>query len=384
MTRSRHLFRTLRSGLPVVAVGCVLSAGVSAQSPVGYASLRAAAVDGSGEAGGLTLRDQGSRIGLRGSLFAPRRQVGFPYRVELGVDTGNALRDDDEQVDVLELRLARVGVIGDYGELHLGRQWSPYYNFLSKFTDVFKLDNALALFDGGTCRADVGRADGCPERDATPAGDADYRRLDFALSYALPLTDAIDASFRSRHGLESQLAVGNDVWSYGGGFFSPGARFGLPVQHVGLAFAGIRNTDDGSYSHGATAGLRTADGLDLGITFERFAIDEQADGHAVKIAAVLHDLARWHERAAADMYWDYLLVKSRLKLGFEHRDLTAVSAAPDGDTMDYYVGWEYEHSPGLTFALEFGSRDRGGRRANAVGFYLQYDWASDYLPVGVR
>lgn len=347
----------------------------TAQETVWYGSVRGALL--SDDEDDLTVRDQGSRVGLRGVYRAPSLQISLPFRFELGVVTSAGLHDDREDEDAVELRLGRIGVKGGFGELHIGRQWSPYYHFLNGFTDVFTLNDALPLFAGEVCLPAVGRAGGCsnPELEDVPDSDARYDRLDFALSYAPPLSDKVDAQYRSWHGWEGQLALTEDLVSYAAGFFTPGARFGDPLQHFGIAFAGINNHRDGSYAYGASFGGRTANGFDFGMTVEKFQVGDDFEGESGKITLVMHDLSKRIGRGDTARLWptaNYFLVNSSLKFGLNYRQGSADQL--ETKTRDYYFGWGYRHSPYLSFALEYAYRDGEAAESRVIGFYARYNW----------
>lgn len=137
-------------GLALGLSGCMLSAGVAAQSSPSfdfYGSLRtqleAVTPDRRDRLNSYTaLRDAYSRLGVKveyplSARLALFGQLEIPFdfaslRIRDPYDQGDGSRPTGQKI-----RLAQAGLRGNYGTLAYGQQWMPYYNAIAAPVDMF-------------------------------------------------------------------------------------------------------------------------------------------------------------------------------------------------------------------------------------------------------
>lgn len=130
-----------------IAMHCPDLAAQTAPAVEFYGSLRthveAVRPDRQDRLGAYTsVRDAYSRLGAKVD-YPLDDQLALIGQVEVAVDSGNLrLRDPYDQGDASRpdgerLRLARVGLSGDFGSITYGQQWMPYYNAIASPVDRF-------------------------------------------------------------------------------------------------------------------------------------------------------------------------------------------------------------------------------------------------------
>ena len=81
-------------------------------------------------------RDAYSRIGFNAE-YAPAENFAIVGQLELPLDLANReVRDPDKVADE-DVRIAQIGVQGDFGSFYYGRSWMPYYNAIAFPVDMF-------------------------------------------------------------------------------------------------------------------------------------------------------------------------------------------------------------------------------------------------------
>lgn len=125
------------------AASCLYFSDVSAQTAPEidfYGSLRTqverVSPDRRDRLGAYTsLRDAYSRVGVKVDYPLDRKLALFG-QLELPVDSANVrLRDPYDQEE--EIRIASIGMRGNFGTLTYGQQWMPYYNAVAAPVDMF-------------------------------------------------------------------------------------------------------------------------------------------------------------------------------------------------------------------------------------------------------
>ena len=122
-----------------VSAAMVLPAQVMAQEVTfdfyGSARFQVESVNPDGADSYTGARDAYSRIGFNAE-YAPTDNFAIVGQFELPLDLANReVRDPDSAAQ--DIRIAQIGVTGDFGGLYYGRQWLPYYNAIAYPVDMF-------------------------------------------------------------------------------------------------------------------------------------------------------------------------------------------------------------------------------------------------------
>lgn len=138
------------AGLALGLSLCVFGTSVNAQSPLRvdfYGSLRTQLETVSPDRDDrlnryTSLRDAYSRAGVTAE-YPLSTKLALTGQLEIPFDSANfRIRDPYDQGDALrphgqQLRIAQIGLRGDFGSLAYGQQWMPYYNAIALPVDMF-------------------------------------------------------------------------------------------------------------------------------------------------------------------------------------------------------------------------------------------------------
>ena len=123
-----------------VSAAMVLPAQVMAQEVTfdfyGSARFQVESVSPDGADSYTGTRDAYSRIGFNAE-YAPAENFAIVGQLELPLDLANRKVQDPYQEQDEDVRIAMVGVTGDFGSLYYGKQWAPFYNAISFPVDMF-------------------------------------------------------------------------------------------------------------------------------------------------------------------------------------------------------------------------------------------------------
>ncbi|SIT69102.1 Outer membrane protein (porin) [Ectothiorhodosinus mongolicus] len=123
-----------------VSAAMVLPAQVMAQEVTfdfyGSARFQVESVSPDGADSYTGTRDAYSRIGFNAE-YAPAENFAIVGQLELPLDLANRKVQDPANGQSEDVRIAMVGVTGDFGGLYYGRQWLPYYNAIAFPVDMF-------------------------------------------------------------------------------------------------------------------------------------------------------------------------------------------------------------------------------------------------------
>ena len=123
-----------------VSAAMVLPAQVMAQEVTfdfyGSARFQVESVNPDGADSYTGARDAYSRIGFNAE-YAPTDNFAIVGQLELPLDLANRKVQDPANGQSEDVRIAMVGVTGDFGGLYYGRQWLPYYNAIAFPVDMF-------------------------------------------------------------------------------------------------------------------------------------------------------------------------------------------------------------------------------------------------------
>ncbi len=128
----------MKKSMIALAVAGALAASAAAQAETTlYGSARLGTeyvtTDVEGAPNYWDIADQGSRLGVRGSEDLGGGLSAI-YQYEFGV---NAAGQEPNQTSPLRQRLSWVGLKGGFGAVTIGRQYTPMYNAVGQYTDVF-------------------------------------------------------------------------------------------------------------------------------------------------------------------------------------------------------------------------------------------------------
>lgn len=105
-----------------------------------YGSLRPALTyNDFGDSSSTDITDFFSRIGLKGEQALGNGLTAF-YRGEWDIDV-------EADGDFGDARLAYAGFKGDFGQVAIGKQWSPHYNIVAEVTDIFNNRSSPFAYD---------------------------------------------------------------------------------------------------------------------------------------------------------------------------------------------------------------------------------------------
>lgn len=126
-----------KSGLLVAMAVMTAAPAMAETSATLYGSLRLYAADGTAQ--DLDVSNDGSRIGIKGTVDTSLENVQAIYRLEALVGQDNGLDTNARQNEAsfgVDGRLAYVGLKGDFGQITAGQQWSVLYNFVTGNADM--------------------------------------------------------------------------------------------------------------------------------------------------------------------------------------------------------------------------------------------------------
>jgi predicted porin len=151
----------MKKSLIALAVAGALTAPMVAQADATlYGSFRVGLM--SAEDQDLDLRDESSRIGIKGDVDLGLEGTKGLFHWEANVNT------TDSDSDIFKERLSYIGMTGDWGTALVGRQYHPHYLWVNRPTDVFN-----------TATSDAG--------EWAQLGNNYHKRVDNTLAYLSPV-----------------------------------------------------------------------------------------------------------------------------------------------------------------------------------------------------
>lgn len=92
-----------------------------------------------GDDSSTDITDFFSRIGFKGDIAVNDSVTAF-YRGEWDIDV-------EADADFGDARLGFVGLKGDFGQIAIGKQWTPHYNIVAEVTDIFNNRSSPFAYD---------------------------------------------------------------------------------------------------------------------------------------------------------------------------------------------------------------------------------------------
>lgn len=288
-----------------------------------YGSFRPAlTVSDSGDSTSTDVTDFLSRIGLKGEEKVSD-DLTVVYRGEWKVD----IQDGGDFGDV---RLAYVGLKGDFGQVAIGQQWNPHFNLVAEVTDLYNHRSSPFAYDA-----------------ASPF------RTDQMVTYSYS-----SGGFKLDAGLQVNGDNGADTNHFDSGSVGVGYNFGS--AYVGVSY--LKQNENADFEErtfsGVGASWNATDDLYLAITYQDISRDEAVNdydqtsvdlaasyalGHGYKVKASYFD---WDADGQSDSFDGYNLtlerqINDRLRVFGEwlSRD---IEGADTQDSLSVGIRYDFE------------------------------------------